>query len=115
MPAGYTEKRRVGLVYNDTAGDLVEFIAQRHGDGVGTLILLCGSGTRAVNLLPIADYLSSGVAEVVAKDKAGTATASPITITPDGVQTIDGAASLSVNANYAAVSLVGSGTDWSIT
>jgi len=54
---------------------------------------------------------------LVIKDKGGTAAASPITVTPFAGQTIDGAASLTIGGiggNFASVTLVFAGTDWSV-
>ena len=74
-------------------------------------ILLSGTG-QAVTLPAGGDH-DTGI--VTVKDKAGDAGASPIVITPDGAETIDGQADLTLDSAYAAVTLVFNGTDWSIT
>jgi len=49
------------------------------------------------------------------KDGLGLAApATPITITPNGVQTIDGAGTATIDAPYGSVTLVFSGTEWLI-
>lgn len=50
----------------------------------------------------------------VIKDKKLDANSHNITITPNGSQTIDGAATLVLNVNGQSTSLVFQGTDWSI-
>lgn len=70
------------------------------------------SGTGQDFTLPSGDTHETGI--VVIKDKAGTAAAAPITVTPAPGETIDGQASLTLNTAYVAVTLVFSGTEWSI-
>lgn len=52
---------------------------------------------------------------LVIKDKMGVASTKNITIVANGAQTIDGAASHVLIADYGSVTLVFSGTEWSIT
>lgn len=72
-------------------------------------VLLTGTA-QVVDLIAGASHVTK---VLTIKDKAGTAAASPITITPNGAETIDGAASLTIDANYAGITLVFAGTDWS--
>ena len=51
---------------------------------------------------------------VTVKDKTGTAAANNITINANGAETIDGAGSQLLAINYESVTLVFSGTEWSI-
>lgn len=74
-------------------------------------VLLTGTG-QTVNL-PAGATHTGGV--VVLKDKNGTAFASPITVNANGGETIDGVGNLSLDSNYVSVTLVSSGTEWSIT
>lgn len=49
------------------------------------------------------------------KDGLGLAApATPITITPNGIETIDGAATATINTPYGALTIVYSGTEWKI-
>jgi len=49
---------------------------------------------------------------VTVKDAGGNAGANNITISTEGAETIDGAATLVINTNYAAVTLYSDGTNW---
>jgi len=62
--------------------------------------------------LPAGATHTTGV--VTVKDKTGTATVNNITINADGAETIDGAGSIVINGNYAALKFVFSGTEWSL-
>ena len=92
----------VSVTVTETAADPYAVTAS---DGV---VLL--TGTAQVVNLPA----GSAGRQVVLKDKAGTATASPITVNPNGAETIDGAGVLSLDSNYVSVTLVFSGTEWSL-
>lgn len=48
------------------------------------------------------------------KDGTGDAAANPITITPNGAETIDDAATATINTNYGALTLVYTGAKWEI-
>ena len=74
-------------------------------------ILLMGAGSAVVTLPAIATHLSGHLA---IKDVVPKATATPLTVNPDGAETIDGAASLSISSNYASVTLVADGAEWYI-
>ena len=76
------------------------------------LIDLDTPGAVAITLGAIADHDTK---KVTIKDTKGDAGTNNITITPDGVETIDGAATLVLSVNYAAATLVGAGSEWSIT
>ena len=52
---------------------------------------------------------------VIIKDAGGNATANTITIDTEGSETIDGAATKVINANYGVVELYCDGTNWFIT
>ncbi len=73
--------------------------------------VLATGTAQVITLLAGADH-NTGVLTI--KDKAGSAFASNITINTDGAETIDGAASLVLDADYASVMLAFSGTEWSI-
>ncbi len=49
------------------------------------------------------------------KDIGGEATAFPITITPNGAETIDGQPTLAISADYGAVTIEWTGAEWSIS
>lgn len=51
-------------------------------------------------------------AHVRIKDSTGTANANNITVNPNGAETIDGAASFTMNSNYEAKIFVSDGTNW---
>jgi hypothetical protein len=48
------------------------------------------------------------------KDGTGDAAVNPITITPDGAETIDDAATATINTNYGALTLAFTGAKWEI-
>lgn len=48
----------------------------------------------------------------IIKDEAGTAGINNITIDPDGTQTINGAATATINTNYGIVRVYSDGTNW---
>jgi hypothetical protein len=65
----------------------------------------------------VAVTLPAGVLgqEFTIKDGLGLASvATPITITPNGIETIDGAATATINAPYGSLTLVYNGTQWLI-
>lgn len=74
-------------------------------------ILCAGTDTTAQTV----ELPAGSVGRVIMiKDKAGQASINAITIVPDGAETIDGSASISLTSNYESVSLIFSGTNWSI-
>ncbi len=73
-------------------------------------------GDTSVDVLTI-DLTSTTVTAgrtVIVKDVGGNAGTNNITITTEGAETIDGAASFVINTNYESVSLVSDGTNWFI-
>jgi hypothetical protein len=65
----------------------------------------------AFNLPAIASFTGP---DLKVKDRTGNASATPIVLTPNGAETIDGAASLSLGADWESVVLVPEGTEWSV-
>lgn len=65
---------------------------------------------------PVAVALPAGVTGTVyyLKDGTGDASTNPITITPNGAETIDDAATATINTNYGALTLVYTGAKWEI-
>lgn len=64
-----------------------------------------------INLPAIADH---GTGDLVVVDRAGTARLNPITLVPDGVETILGQANLQLDSNFVGAHLLGEGTDWGL-
>lgn len=112
---------------------LISLLNPPNGSGGGSNIATVREVTAAgaVAVSPLTDYVilinkTVGAATVVnlpvgqnglsyiIKDKKGDANSNNITITPNGAETIDGAATLILNVNKASTSLVFQGTDWSI-
>ena len=64
----------------------------------------------------VAVALPAGVTGTVyyLKDGTGDAATNPITITPNGAETIDDAATATINTNYGAVTLAYTGAKWEI-
>lgn len=72
-----------------------------------------GTGAVTINLPAGATHTTK---VVTIKDKKGDAGgSSPITINPNGLETIDGNPDLTLNNGFASVTLVFNGTDWSTT
>ena len=67
-----------------------------------------GTGSATAVSLPSPSF--TGEVHIV-KDGKGDAAANNITITPTG-KTVDGAASIIINANYGSVTLIYNGTEW---
>ena len=65
---------------------------------------------------PVAVALPAGVLGTTyyLKDGTGDASTNPITITPDGAETIDDAATATINTNYGALTIVYTGAKWEI-
>ena len=65
---------------------------------------------------PVAVALPAGVTGTVyyLKDGTGDAATNPITITPNGAETIDDAATATINTNYGALTLAYTGAKWEI-
>ena len=65
---------------------------------------------------PVAVALPAGVLGTTyyLKDGTGDASTNPITITPDGAETIDDAATATINTNYGALTVVYTGAKWEI-
>lgn len=65
---------------------------------------------------PVAVALPAGITGTVyyLKDGTGDASTNPITITPNGAETIDDAATATINTNYGALTLVYTGAKWEI-
>lgn len=51
---------------------------------------------------------------IILKDESGTAGGTPTTVAPDGADTIDGAASFSLDTDYGCVKLILRGTNWNV-
>ena len=68
-----------------------------------------GTGTVTITL-PSAQTTSGRI--IIIKDAGGNAATNNITIDTEGAETIDGQATLVVNADYDAVSLYCNGTSW---
>lgn len=76
------------------------------------LVNVVAAGAVTVNLPAGATHVSK---TVVIKDRKGAGgTTTPISVVPNGAETIDGSASYSLSTNYASVTLVFSGTEWSV-
>jgi hypothetical protein len=95
-------------------GNIVEDANPVVGVGVDTGVLLCNSPAAAVAVaLPAgATHVTK---RVTVKDKGGNGALYNITITASGGETIDGAATVTIAADYGSVDLVFYGTEWSIT
>jgi len=65
---------------------------------------------------PVAVALPAGITGTVyfLKDGTGDAATNPITITPNLLETIDDAATATINANYGSVTLIYTGAKWEI-
>lgn len=65
---------------------------------------------------PIAVALPAGITGTVyyLKDGTGDSATNPITITPNGAETIDDAATAIINTNYGALTLAYTGAKWEI-
>ena len=72
-------------------------------------MLLCDSTSNAINLTLPASSSTGGRRELVIVDKTGQAATNNITLTAAGSDTIDGAATYVITANYATVRLVDCG------
>lgn len=74
----------------------------------GFVRVVGAAGAKAVNL-PALTSVKTGT-RVVVKDSAGNAASGTITITPNGTDTIDGAASVTITTNYGVVRLFATGS-----
>ena len=70
------------------------------------------TGTGAVTSIDLKTAQTIKGRLVVVKDAGGNAAANNITITTEGAQTIDGAATYVINANYGAARLYCDGSNW---
>jgi hypothetical protein len=113
--------RRVGgnIVGSAAAGgtwvpNIVEALATPYAVAVDEDYVLVNPAVPApfVVNLPAGATHNTGV--VTIKDKTGTATVNNITVNANGAETIDGAGSFLVPINYESITLVFSGTEWSI-
>lgn len=73
------------------------------------LVTYTGTGTCAIDL-KTAQVVAGRILKI--KDAGGNASVYNITITTEGAQTIDGAATFVMNSNYQSVELVCDGTNW---
>jgi len=74
----------------------------------GFVRVVGAAGAKTVNL-PALSTVKTGT-RVVVKDSSGTAAGGTITITPNGTDTIDGAASATITTNYGVVRLFATGS-----
>lgn len=77
-------------------------------------IIMLDTGASVILLPPIADHVTK---QITIKDRGLGATEAKPTVVPNGAETIDGvtgAAALTLDNDHAAVTLIGSGTEWSI-
>lgn len=70
------------------------------------------TGTGAVTSIDLKTAQTIKGRLIVVKDAGGNAAANNITITTEGAQTIDGAATYVINANYGKVTLYCDGSNW---
>jgi hypothetical protein len=82
------------------------------GDTIDVVLVNQSSAAAVAITLPAGDDHHTGV--VYIKDKRGSANTYNITITADGSETIDGAASAQISIDYGALKLFWQGTEWSI-
>lgn len=76
---------------------------------------LSASRTYQISSEDIADASATKVRRFTIKDESGQAGTYAINITTEGAETIDGAASISINSNYGSVDLYSDGTNLFIT
>ena len=76
----------------------------------GQTIIGVNTGAARTITLATADTLPGRI--IIVKDETGTASTNNITINCQGAQTIDGAASVKITANYGVVRLYSDGTNW---
>jgi hypothetical protein len=79
------------------------------GQGPEIIAYTALTAPYAVNLPPARSMPNRWV---VIKDEAGTAAVNNITITPAGLETIDGAASVVINTNYGSRRVYSNGSAW---
>jgi len=104
----------VDLGNPSSSGNIVEVTATSYSvlaTDATVLVNQAASATVAITLIAGASHNTK---RLQVKDKKGTASTFPITITRSGGDTIDGATTLVLDQDYAAVELVFNGTEWSI-
>lgn len=98
------------------------YLASKQDDvtGDGTVYTLGTGATLTILDNTGSNFTTSGVftapatgKQVIIKDNVGSAGTNNITVTPN-VGNIDGSASFIMNANYASITIVYNGTEWSI-
>lgn len=72
-----------------------------------------GSGTYTLNL-PTAASMINRTVRVITDGTLAVGAADKINITPDGIETIDGATSFEISKRYEGISMWSSGTEWII-
>lgn len=99
----------ISFTVTATSGDL------SIGPSDGFVVVSVNTSTTANEItLPNASAVSTGRIYIV-KDSSGDANVNAITITPNGTDTIDGAASVTVDSSYGSLMLIGDGSsNWQI-
>lgn len=93
------------------------FTAIRRSSGVVTLDDLDGTyfaDTSVVGTVNLPTAVGVGGRIYIIVDETGNATANNITILPNGIETISGAASLVLNTNFSVARLQSNGINWFI-
>lgn len=112
-PASGTGANSVTITANGLALEPVR-IATTTPDTVTVNDSIVSYQLAAPGLVAVA--LPAGITGTVyyLKDGTGDASTNPITITPNGVETIDDSATATINTNYGALTLVYTGAKWEI-
>lgn len=100
-------------LFNDNTGSAAPTVTSTSGTftaSANTIYLIDTSGGTATVTLPSA---VSG-ATIYLKDSSGDANTNNITVNTPGAETIDGAASLTMDSDFEQKTLVSDGTDWFI-
>lgn len=95
-------------------GEIVEVNAATYTVQINEDFILVAyslTGNCTINLPPVSTHITK---RIVVKDKGFNAFNNPITINPNGAETIDGFSSFIVTEDGYSVTLVGSGTEWSV-
>ena len=95
-----------------TLGNIVTGQASSYGASIFDYYIGCATGPMTITL-PLGGSLAAGKTYVV-KDESGTATTRHITIAATSPNLIDGSSTAILSINYAAVTVLWTGTVWSI-
>ena len=99
-----------GYIFNITWQTVATTPYAVTGHRIG-LLVSSSVGAITINLPSAAAYNGE---TIYIKDNDGSASTNNITVVPDGAQTIDGDASLTIDGDYSGVQIKSDGTDWKI-